>query len=84
PAGWSRPWTAGALLEAAGLKGAKVGGAAVSSLHANYFVNEGSATAADVRALIAKARAAVADRFGVALETEVKLIGGEGEYLTSD
>jgi UDP-N-acetylmuramate dehydrogenase len=84
PAGWSRPWTAGALLEAAGLKGVKVGGAAVSSLHANYFVNEGSATAAEVRALIATARAAVADRFGVALETEVKLIGGEGEYLTSD
>jgi len=74
PAGWSRPWTAGSLLEAAGLKGTRVGGAAVSSLHANYFVNEGTATAADVRALIAKAQSLVRERFGVSLETEVKLI----------
>ncbi len=82
--GWSRPWTAGALLEAAGLKGTKVGGAAVSSMHANYFVNEGTATAGDVRVLIAKARAVVRERFGVSLETEVKLIGSQGEYTTSD
>lgn len=74
PAGWSRPWTAGSLIETAGLKGTRVGGAEISPMHANYFVNTGEATAADVRALIAQAREAVRTRFGVELETEVKLI----------
>lgn len=78
PAGWERPWTAGSVLEAAGLKGARVGGAEISTLHANYFVNTGEATAADVRALIAAARETVRARFGVELETEVKLVGGSG------
>jgi UDP-N-acetylmuramate dehydrogenase len=82
PAGWSRPWTAGSLLEAAGLKGSRIGGAEVSQLHANYFVNEGGATARDVRALIGVAREKVHERFGIALETEVKLIGSQGEYTT--
>jgi UDP-N-acetylmuramate dehydrogenase len=50
-------------------------------MHANYFVNVNDATAADVRALIATARAAVLERFGVTLETEVKVIGPEGEYV---
>ncbi len=81
PAAWSRPWTAGSLIEAAGLKGARVGGAEISPMHANYFVNVDEATAADVRALIGKARAAVAERFGVVLETEVKVIGTNGEYV---
>lgn len=81
PAGWARPWTAGSLLEAAELKGRRVGGAEVSPLHANYFVNTGTATAADVRALIGVAREAVRRRFGVELETEVKIIGSRGEYL---
>lgn len=84
PPGWSRPWTAGSLLDAAGLKGTRIGGAEVSSMHANYFVNGGSATAQEVRALIAKARGAVRERFGVVLETEVKLIGVDGEYLVSE
>jgi UDP-N-acetylmuramate dehydrogenase len=74
PAGWDRPWTAGSVLEAAGLKGTRMGGAEISSLHANYFVNTGEATAADVRALIAKARDTVRARFGVELETEVRLV----------
>lgn len=78
PAGWERPWTAGSVLEAAGLKGARAGGVAISPLHANYFVNTGHATAADVRALIAQAREAVRKRFGVELETEVKLVGAPG------
>ena len=81
PAGWSRPWTAGSLLEAAELKGRRVGGVEVSPMHANYFVNTGAATAADVRALIEEARDAVRRRFGVVLETEVKIIGSGGEYL---
>jgi UDP-N-acetylmuramate dehydrogenase len=84
PAAWSRPWTAGSLIEAAGLKGARVGGAEISPMHANYFVNAGEATAADVRALIATARAAVAERFGVTLETEVKVIGSRGEYVVGE
>jgi UDP-N-acetylmuramate dehydrogenase len=81
PAGWGRPWTAGSLLEAAELKGRRVGGVEVSPMHANYFVNTGPATAADVRALIGEAREAVRRRFGVVLETEVKIIGSRGEYL---
>jgi UDP-N-acetylmuramate dehydrogenase len=81
PPGWNRPWTAGSLLEAAGQKGARVGSAQVSPMHANYFVNTGAATSRDVRGLIASARGAVREQFGVVLETEVKLIGSLGEYL---
>jgi UDP-N-acetylmuramate dehydrogenase len=81
PAEWTRPWTAGSLIEASGQKGARTGGAQVSPLHANYFVNTGEATAEDVRALIAQAREAVRQRFGVVLQTEVKVIGPLGEYL---
>ena len=58
------PADRGQLIEAAGLKGYRVGGAEISPMHANYFVNTGGATAADVRALIALAQAAVHDRFG--------------------
>jgi UDP-N-acetylmuramate dehydrogenase len=84
---WKRedgPRTAGQLVEAAGLKGAQIGGAQVSPMHANYFVNTGSATAADVRALIERARGEVQERFGVRLEPEVKLIGGWGEYVNPE
>jgi UDP-N-acetylmuramate dehydrogenase len=88
PAGpsWKRetgPRTAGQLIEAAGLKGFTIGGAQVSPMHANYFVNTGEATAADVRRLIEHTQKVVADRFGVRLEPEVKLIGSQGEYLNS-
>jgi UDP-N-acetylmuramate dehydrogenase len=76
PPGWTRAWTAGSLIEAAGLKGFRVGGAEVSPMHANYFVNVGSAIAADVRALIDAARDAVRERFGITLQTEVKIIHG--------
>ncbi len=75
--------TAGQLIEAAGLKGFKVGGAQVSPMHANYFVNTGDATAADVKQLIEHVQRTVQDRFGVKLEPEVKLIGSRGEYLNS-
>jgi UDP-N-acetylmuramate dehydrogenase len=84
---WKReggPRTAGQLVEAAGLKGTQIGGAQVSPMHANYFVNTGSATAADVRALIERAQAEVESRFGVRLEPEVKLIGRLGEYLNPE
>jgi UDP-N-acetylmuramate dehydrogenase len=81
PAGWAGAWTAGRLLESAGLKGTMTGGVQVSPMHANYFVNTGSGTAGDVRALIARARDLVQARFGVTLETEVKLIGPRGELM---
>jgi UDP-N-acetylmuramate dehydrogenase len=69
------------LIEAAELKGFSVGGAQVSPMHANYFVNTGTATAADVRKLIEHVQEVVQERFGVRLEPEVKLIGSRGEYL---
>jgi UDP-N-acetylmuramate dehydrogenase len=84
---WKReggPRTAGQLIEAAGLKGVRTGGAQVSPMHANYFINAGNATAADVRALIERAQAEVESRFQTRLETEVKLIGRWGEYLNPD
>ncbi|BAF60040.1 MAG: UDP-N-acetylmuramate dehydrogenase [Pelotomaculum sp.] len=67
--------TAGRLIEMAGLKGMRVGDAQISTLHANFIVNLGSATARDVLALIEKAREAVLARFGVELKLEVKIIG---------
>ncbi len=65
----------GRLIEAAGLKGARIGQAQISPRHANFIVNTGGATSADVVALIALARRTVHERFGVALELEVELRG---------
>jgi UDP-N-acetylmuramate dehydrogenase len=76
------PRTAGQLIEAAGLKGFRVGGAEVSPVHANYFVNTGAATAADVIALMRHAQRTVRDRFGAGLEPEVKLIAPSGSYAS--
>jgi len=84
-ASWRReggPRTAGQLIEAAGLKGHRIGGAEISPKHANYFVNTGGATAADVRALIAHAQAVVHERFGASLETEVKIVRPDGGVAT--
>jgi UDP-N-acetylmuramate dehydrogenase len=69
------PASAGALVDRAGLKGHRVGRARISETHANFVVNEGGATARDVRRLIETARAAVFDRFGVALRDEVVYLG---------
>ena len=66
---------AGKLLEGAGLKGTRHGGAAFSEQHANFIVNLGGAQADDVRALIDMARARVKERSGVLLEPEVRLVG---------
>ncbi len=63
--------SAGRLIDEAGLKGLRVGGAQVSPLHANFIVNAGGATAADVEALIARVREAVLARHGLLLELEV-------------
>jgi len=66
---------AGRLLEGAGLKGTRLGGAAFSDKHANFIVNLGGAQAAEVRALIEMARNKVREQSGVWLEPEVKLVG---------
>lgn len=66
---------AGYLIEAAGLKGYRCGGAYISEKHANFFICEEDATAEDVRALIAEAWNAVREQFGVELELEVQLVG---------
>jgi UDP-N-acetylmuramate dehydrogenase len=69
------PWSAGALVDRAGMKGASVGGARVSPAHGNFIVNEGTATSADIRRLIERCRSAVRDRFGVELREEIVYLG---------
>lgn len=66
---------AGRLIDAAGLKGAAIGDAEISSLHANFFINKGNATAQNVYDLIQLARNSVAAKFGVQLELEIELVG---------
>ncbi|MGE5552440.1 MAG: UDP-N-acetylmuramate dehydrogenase [Betaproteobacteria bacterium] len=67
---------AGQLLEAVGAKGLQRGGAEVSKIHANFIVNVGAATAADVRWLVEELQRRVRERFGIALEPEIKFVGG--------
>ena len=69
---------AGRLIELAGLKGARCGGAQISSVHANFIVNDGSATAADVATLIRRAQETVRERSGIDLVPEVHIIGRPG------
>jgi UDP-N-acetylmuramate dehydrogenase len=71
------PWSAGALVDRAGLKGASIGGARVSPAHGNFIVNDGDATARDIRALVERCRAAVRERFGVELREEIVYLGWE-------
>lgn len=66
---------AGYLIEAAGLKGYRSGGAMISEKHANFFVNDQEATAEDIRSLIAEAWNSVREQFGVELELEVEMVG---------
>jgi UDP-N-acetylmuramate dehydrogenase len=69
------PWSAGALVDRAGLKARRIGGATISPAHANFIVSDGTATAADIRRLIEDARRAVRDQFGVELRDEVVFLG---------
>ncbi len=69
------PVSAGALVDRAGMKGASLGGARVSPTHANFIINEGSASAADIRQLIDLCRTRVRERFGVLLEDEIVYLG---------
>ena len=66
---------AGRLIEAAGLKGTRIGNAEISPIHGNFFINHGETRAADIRALIELAQKTVHEKFGVNLELEVELIG---------
>jgi UDP-N-acetylmuramate dehydrogenase len=69
------PWSAGALVDRAGLKDASIGGARVSPVHGNFIVNDGQARAADIRQLIARCRDTVRERFGVSLREEIVYLG---------
>lgn len=66
---------AGRLIDAAGLKGTRIGGVEISPLHGNFFITTGSCTAADVYALIQLAQRTVIEKFGVQLALEIELIG---------
>jgi len=69
------PWSAGALVDRAGLKGLAIGGARVSPTHGNFIVNDGNATAKDIRQLITRCREGVRARFGVELREEIVYLG---------
>jgi len=66
---------AGRLIEAAGLKGTRIGDAEISPVHANFFINHGQTKAEDVRALAYLARKVVAEKFGIELELEIEFVG---------
>jgi UDP-N-acetylmuramate dehydrogenase len=63
------------MIEACGLKGHVIGGAAISDKHANFIVNRGEARAADIEALIVLAEGRVKEKFGLVLEREVRIVG---------
>jgi UDP-N-acetylmuramate dehydrogenase len=69
------PPSAGALVDRAGLKGAREGAARVSTTHANFIVNEGGATAREIRALIDRCKSEVYEKFGVELREEIVCMG---------
>jgi UDP-N-acetylmuramate dehydrogenase len=69
------PASAGALVDRAGMKGTARGDARVSTAHANFIVNEGHATAAEIRSLIDLCRSRVHERFGVNLQEEIVYLG---------
>ena len=66
---------AGRLIEAAGLKGMRIGNAEISPVHGNFFINHTNTKAEDIRALIVLAQKAVKEKFGVTLDLEVELVG---------
>jgi UDP-N-acetylmuramate dehydrogenase len=69
------PPSAGALVDRAGLKGHQTGGARVSPVHGNFIVHDGTASAADIRALVERCKHDVQARFGVALREEIVYLG---------
>ena len=75
---------AGRLIDRCGLKGHRIGGCAVSTVHANFIVNDGAASATDIEALIAHVRAHVAEATGIVLEAEVQIVGDPGPQRMED
>jgi len=75
------PRKAGQLIEELGLKGLSVGGAQVSPLHANFIVNTGAATAADIDTLVGQVQHKVLQKYGILLHPEVKRLGFSGTGL---
>ncbi len=71
---------AGHLIDSAGLKGARVGAAVVSTSHANFIINQGGATAAEVLQLIEQVRTRVQALHGIELRLEIQLAGGQAEF----
>lgn len=71
--------SAGRLIEKAGLKGLRVGGAEISLKHANFILNKGNATAGDILTLIDIIKARVSEQFGITLECEVIVLGGPAD-----
>jgi len=69
------PPSAGALVDRAGLKGAILGGARVSPTHANFIINDGTASASDIHTLVERCRSAVKEQFGVSLRNEIISLG---------
>lgn len=66
--------SAGFLIEQAGLKGFRIGGAKVSEIHANFIINDGKASAADVRSLVGLIKQRVKEQFGIELQEEVRIV----------
>lgn len=69
--------SAGELIDRAGFKGQRVGAAEVSSTHANFIVNTGKASAADILTLMERIQSGVAAQFGITLDPEVKIVGSQ-------
>jgi len=67
--------SAGKLIDQAGLKGHRIGGACISEQHANFIINTGGAATADIKALMTLIRRTVQDQYGIVLEEEVRIIG---------
>lgn len=67
--------SAGLLIDRAGLKGIRIGGAVISPKHANFFINEGTASAEDIRGLIKRAKDEVQKKFGILIEEEIQYVG---------
>lgn len=78
------PRSAGALVDRAGLKGVRQGGAQVSSVHGNFVVSDGGASASDIRALVERCRDSVAATTGITLRDEVVYLGDFGDAAASD
>lgn len=84
PAMYADYGSPGAVVERLGFKGRRIGGALVSPLHANFIVNAGGASAADVLSLIAEIKVAVHAEIGIALEVEPRFVTADGRVVPAD